>query len=276
MPQKCPLKVNRPKPRLYNRRLIRSGNVLELYEYGKPVMRGAVVHGSAFYGRANAPYTSAETKRENRAKIARRARETVRRTINANPQLDKFFTLTYAENLQDVPQARKEFDVFIKRLKRLHPHLQYVCVIVFQERGAIHFHLLCNLPYVVQSTLQSLWGHGIVHIQRPDNVDNIGAYMTKYMSKGNIDDRLVGHKCYTMSRGLKQPQEYTTEEEIEEALAAVENVKRVYTAEFESEYYGTIRYTQIICERQPQSPRRTTKPRNRWGAGGVPQYQQRK
>lgn len=111
MPQKCPLKVNRPKPRLYNRRLIRSGNVLELYEYGKPVMRGAVVHGSAFYGRANAPYTSAETKRENRAKIARRARETVRRTINANPQLDKFFTLTYAENLQDVPQARKEFDV---------------------------------------------------------------------------------------------------------------------------------------------------------------------
>ena len=169
MPQKCPLKVNRPKPRLYNRRLIRSGNVLELYEYGKPVMRGAVVHGSAFYGRANAPYTSAETKRENRAKIARRARETVRRTINANPQLDKFFTLTYAENLQDVAQSRKEFDVFIKRLKRLHPHLQYVCVIEFQQRGAIHFHLLCNLPYVEQRTLQSLWGHGIADIRRLDN-----------------------------------------------------------------------------------------------------------
>ena len=76
--------------------------------------------------------------------------------------------------------------------------------------------------------------------------------------------------------GSKAAEEYTTEEEIAESLAAVENVKRVYTAEFESEYYGTIRYTQIICERQPQSPRRTTKPRNRWGAGGVPQYQQRK
>lgn len=276
MPQKCPLKVNRPKPRLYNRRLIRSGNVLELYEYGKPVMRGAVVHGSAFYGRANAPYTSAETKRENRAKIARRARETVRRTINANPQLDKFFTLTYAENLQDVAQSRKEFDVFIKRLKRLHPHLQYVCVIEFQQRGAIHFHLLCNLPYVEQRTLQSLWGHGIVHIKRLDNVDNIGAYMTKYMSKGNLDERLIGFRCFSMSQNLKKPLELTDDDEIEEELAKLEGVKRSYTLSWESEYYSTIRYTQIICERQPQSPRRTTKPRNRWGAGGVPQYQQRK
>lgn len=275
MPQKCPLKVNRPKPRLYNRRLIRSGNVLELYEYGKPVMRGAVVHGSAFYGRANAPYTSAETKRENRAKIARRARETVRRTINANPQLNKFLTLTYAENMTDIDRSRKELDNFFKRLKRQFPRFAYVCVIEFQKRGAVHFHLLCNLPFVDVKALAEVWGHGFIKLNRIDNVDNVGAYVTKYMTKENMDERLIGYRSYSMSRGLNQPQEYTTEE-IEEALAAVENVKRVYTAEFESEYYGTIRYTQIICERQPQSPRRTTKPRNRWGAGGVPQYQQRK
>ena len=276
MPQKCPLKVNRPKPRLYNRRLIRSGNVLELYEYGKPVMRGAVVHGSAFYGRANAPYTSAETKQENRCKVGKRARQKVRRTINANPQLNKFLTLTYAENMTDIDRSRKELDNFFKRLNRQFPRFAYVCVIEFQKRGAVHFHLLCNLPFVDVKALAEVWGHGFIKLNRIDNVDNVGAYVTKYMTKENMDERLIGYRSYSMSRGLNQPQEYTTEEEIEEALAAVENVKRVYTAEFESEYYGTIRYTQIICERQPQSPRRTAKPRNRWGAGGVPQYQQRK
>lgn len=257
----------------YNRLLIHSGNVIELYEYEMPVLRGGTFSRK---GRANAPFTSDETKRDNRNKTAARGRTHVRRVVNANPQLNKFLTLTYAENMTDIDRSRKELDNFFKRLKRQFPRFAYVCVIEFQKRGAVHFHLLCNLPFVDVKALAEVWGHGFIKLNRIDNVDNVGAYVTKYMTKENMDERLIGYRSYSMSRGLNQPQEYTTEEEIEEALAAVENVKRVYTAEFESEYYGTIRYTQIICERQPQSPRRTTKPRNRWGAGGVPQYQQRK
>ena len=65
----------------YQRRLIRSGNVIELYDYEKPVIRGS----GARRGRANQAFTSKETKQENRSKTANRARAKVRRIINANP-----------------------------------------------------------------------------------------------------------------------------------------------------------------------------------------------
>lgn len=257
----------------YNRLLIHSGNVIELYEYEMPVLRGGTFSRK---GRANAPFTSDETKRDNRNKTAARARTHVRRVVNANPQLNKFLTLTYAENMTDIDRSRKELDNFFKRLKRQFPRFAYVCVIEFQKRGAVHFHLLCNLPFVDVKALAEVWGHGFIKLNRIDNVDNVGAYVTKYMTKENMDERLIGYRSYSMSRGLNQPQEVTNEEQINEALETLADVLRVVTSEYESEYYGTIRYTQIICERQPQSPRRTTKPRNRWGTGGVPQYQQRK
>lgn len=50
-----------------------------------------------------------------------------------------------------------------------------------------------------------------------------------------------------MSKGLNAPKEYTNEKDISEVLDNLENVKRVYTSEFESEYYGHVTYTQIIC-----------------------------
>lgn len=241
-------KLHTPKP--YNRRLIRAGNVIELYEYEKPVLRGGTFSRK---GRANAPYTSDETKLDNRTKTAARARRHVRRVINANPQLNKFLTLTYAENMTDIDLAHKGLDIFIKRLKRIFPRFAYVCVIEFQKRGAVHFHLLCNLPFVDVKALATVWGHGFIKLNRIDNVDNVGAYVTKYMTKESMDERLIGYRSYSMSRGLNHPQEVTNEEQINEELNALENVTRVYSAEFESEYYGTVHYTQIICRREAPS-----------------------
>ena len=251
----------------YQRRLIRSGNVIELCEYEKPVIRGS---GGARRGRANQALTSKETKQKNRSKTAARARAYVRRIINANPQLNKFLTLTYWENLQDVRQARKDFDVFIKRLKRIHPHLQFVCVIEFQKRGAVHFHLLCNLPYVDVNALAKLWGHGFIKLNRIDNVDNVGAYVTKYMTKESMDERLIGYRSYSMSRGLNMPQVYTDEKQIEAVLESIENVQRVQTSTYESEYYGTVRYMQIICRREAPSSQEVASRRQHGVQGRAP------
>ena len=224
-----------------------------------PVLRGGTFSRK---GRANAPFTSDETKRDNRNKTAARARTHVRRVVNANPQLNKFLTLTYAENMTDIDRARKELDNFFKRLKRQFPRFAYVCVIEFQKRGAVHFHLLCNLPFVDVKALAEVWGHGFIKLNRIDNVDNVGAYVTKYMTKENMDERLIGYRSYSMSRGLnqpqevtneEQPQEVTNEEQINEALETLADVLRVVTSEYESEYYGTVHYTQIICRREAPS-----------------------
>jgi hypothetical protein len=110
--------------------------------------------------------------------------------------------------------------------------------------------LLCNLPFVDVNALAHLWGHGFVKLNRIDNIDNVGAYVTKYMTKDSIDERLIGRKCYTMSRGLNQPVEMTNEKEITELLEGMADVVSVYNSEFESEHYGVVSYTQITLKRK--------------------------
>lgn len=249
---RIPFKIRQfNKKCVFNKKLIVSGNVLEMYEYEKPVVKG---FDTKHKGRANASFTSQETKKENRVKIAHRARSHVRRMVNANPQLNKFLTLTFAENLTDIEKARYEFDKFVKRVKTEIKTFQYVVVIEFQKRGAIHFHLLCNLPYVDSKKLAKIWGNGFIKINRIDHVDNVGAYVTKYMTKDNIDERLIGKKCYSMSKGLNEPKEYTDEKDVAEILENIESVKRVRSSEFDTEYYGKVRYTQIVCEKPLEVP----------------------
>lgn len=229
----------------YNRRMIISGNVLEKYNYERTIVQG---RSKKSIGRANQHKTSNEVKKINRSKTAFRAKTMIRRTANANADtLTKFFTLTFAKNITDIDIANYEFEKFVKRLKTVFCPLLYIKVIEFQKRGAIHFHLLCNLPFIEANKLSQIWGNGFVKINRIDNVDNIGAYLTKYMTKDNIDERLIGKKSYSMSKGLKKPVTITDEEEIEEIALSLENVTRVYTTAFDSEYLGKVEYTQIVC-----------------------------
>lgn len=237
----------------YKRKVIISGNVVEIYDYEKAVDKTCEQRK---VGRGNSSFTTEETKRENRKKVANRARNYVKRKANANPQLNKFLTLTYKENMTDVNKARKDFDKFVKRVKTRYKDFSYIAVPEFQKRGALHFHLLCNLPFVNVHELAQVWGYGYIKINRLDNVDNVGAYITKYMTKENIDERLIGRKCYSMSKGLNEPSIYTDETDIENILAHLETVKRINTYSYETEHYGEIRYTQIVCFGQIKKPRR--------------------
>lgn len=229
--------------RQFNRKMYISGNVVEIYDYEKPFLKGLACKS---VGRSNAPFTDETTKNENRKKVAARACALVRRTVNANPQLNKFLTITFAENVTDLDFAHYEFDKFVKRLKTRFGEFRYISVIEFQKRGAIHFHLLCNLPYVDVNELRTVWRNGFIKLNRIDNVDNVGAYVTKYMTKDNLDERLIGRKCYSMSKGLNKPQEYTDEEDIVEILDNLGSIKRIHHSSFETDYYGIVYYTQII------------------------------
>lgn len=239
--------------RQFNKRVIVSGKVLEFYEYENPICKGFAQKKA---GRGNSVHTSKEVKETNRRKTAQRARATVRRTANANPQLNKFLTLTYADNETNLTQARKDFDKFVKRVKTRYKDFQYLNVVEFQKRGAVHFHMLCNLPYVDVNEFSKVWGHGFIKVNRIDNVDNVGAYITKYMTKENVDARLAGRKCYSMSKGLQEADTFTDENEINDVLESLENVKRIHSSEFETEYYGIVRYTQVVCSKPIKSPRR--------------------
>ena len=233
-------------------RIIVSGNVVEITTYERGYFKN--YHEVKKIGRSS-KYTTDEDKALNREKVLQRARSRVRRLACANPQLNKFFTLTFADNITDLKYANNQFCNFIKRLNRyltkMHKDkVQYIAVVEFQERGAVHYHLLCNLPYISANKLQEIWKNGFVKINKIDDVDNVGAYVTKYMSKDNADERLIGNRCYFTSQGLQEPitiEDNEIETTIEHLLLSgdIELQKGPYKKTFDNEQLGSIEYTQL-------------------------------
>lgn len=191
---------------------------------------------------------SLEDKAVNRVKVLGRARRDLRRIINSNVEkYSKFLTLTFKDNVKDLDFANNEFKKFIKRLNYNYKiKVKYSAVIEFQKRGAIHYHcLLYNLTKKINvSELSRVWGNGFVKINAIEKVDNVGAYVCKYMTKTD-DDRLKGRKMYFNSRGLNKPLEIKEPD----IVSAVESSLQNQVPKFENIFlneYNNISYKQYI------------------------------
>ena len=226
--------------RSYKSRVVVSGDIVEVYDYSVPILEGYTVKTPSC-GRGSSADDG--DKLINRDKVLNRARRDLRRLVNTNIcDNSKFVTLTFADNVQDFKVANKEYMLFVKRLNYfLKSKVEYICVPEFQKRGAIHFHVvLFNVPYIDSNKLRELWGQGYVKINRIDNVDNVGAYICKYMSKDfDSDDRLKGKKCYFSSRKLNKPVEIKDENLVESVRNSLQADKLVYENEFKNDYNST-------------------------------------
>ncbi|HCZ3133819.1 TPA: hypothetical protein PI228_002681 [Staphylococcus aureus] len=185
-----------------------------------------------------------------------RSQKHLKRLINANigawgTEKAKFVTLTFKSNIKNHETANPEFKKFIMRLnyfvfKDKKARLKYTCCVERQTRGALHYHVVFyNLPYVKQKDLLKVWQKGkyggSLCVNAIDNVDNVGVYIAKYITK-EIEDmkmqflaenspefreglkssnnthlinkfsKLSAKKLYFSSRGLFQPEvEYTND-----------------------------------------------------------------
>lgn len=109
-----------------------------------------------------------------------------------------FVTLTYAENMQDTTRLYLDLNKFIKRLKyrfKDKSRIEYITVIEPQKRGAWHAHILIKFIdldkiYIPNALISSVWGLGFVNVQSiaKMSVDNLGAYLTAYLTDLPIDD----------------------------------------------------------------------------------------
>lgn len=229
--------------KVYNKIII-SGPIIEYVEYEKPYYKDYEILEEWKNRDIN---KNSQTSNDRSEYSLKRAKNEIRRLINANSDIfDKFISLTFGPNETDLDYCHYEFKKFIQRLKYRYPDLEYIVVVEFQKRGAVHYHMLSNLAYVRNSTLEKIWGHGFVWINRIDRVDNLGAYVTKYLRKDLNDERLKGRKCYFRSKGLKEPIIYTQKKEVD-ALAGslLQDLKPVYQNEFNSEYTGLTSYKQF-------------------------------
>lgn len=229
-----------------------SGNVTELYIYKIPVSYGYKDKGNTKGRRGVA---NPDDRERNREKVCRRAENNLRRIINTNyiKGDSRFITLTFKDNITDLKFANNEFTKFIKRFQRyLKYKLQYTVVIEFQKRGAIHYHtIFYNIPEKLDlPKCREIWGHGSFNCKRIDNVDNVGAYIVKYLSKNSNDKRLKGQKMYFNSRGLKKPVEIKEPDIVSALVGSLQNqvpkYENSYDIMYNDEIQNVVQYKQYI------------------------------
>ena len=121
-------------------------------------------------------------------------------------------TLTVAENRTeiDLDDVHRVLQFIAQRLKRVGSDFKYVAVKELQERGVIHYHVLCiySKPYVFPSSneVASSWKLGFVKITAPKlrlRLNAIVGYIGKYIGKGYDYDQLDVKKSFTASQ-IKQ------------------------------------------------------------------------
>lgn len=138
----------------------------------------------------------------NRERSSRRARTQVRRLAKFKG-LTVLLTLTYKEAVLDRDRMARDFDVFVKRVRRVIPGFEYVCVFERQKRGAWHAHIA--VPRVLShymhkgrlvrsyDLLRSMWRAvvgtyegmpgGNVDVSRNRRVNRSSAKLAAYLSK---------------------------------------------------------------------------------------------
>ena len=160
----------------------------------------------------------------NIARSARRAKTKVRRLCKARG-LTTMMTLTYRENMGDRARMGRDFDVFVKRIRRVIPDFTYLCVFEQQKRGAWHAHIA--VPRVLShylkkgvliksfDLLRSMWrgvvgaDNGNVDVSRRKRMGRssakLAAYMSKYITKGFGDGSPQGDSYRSSGRALPPP-----------------------------------------------------------------------
>lgn len=180
-----------------------------------------------------------------------RTRNMVRRLSLANfDNGSKFVTFTFAENVTDVKTANALWKLFILRMRYKYGKFKYMAVLEFQKRGAVHYHCMTDLPYIKKSELAEIWGNGFIKINRIEHVDNVGAYIVKYMTKDLFDERFVAQKAYQCSKGLNRP--VTLRDDLAEEIIHLYNLdakKTVYESSYTSEHHGKIHYKEYNLKR---------------------------
>lgn len=189
----------------YRKKYILMGNLIECYKYQTPVFIN-------FKKKLKNVKDENETlSRKDKARIWKkridsltRTRSNIRRIVNSNTDFSKFVTLTFAKNLCDLDKAHHEFKKFIQRLNWNYPDIKYLTVVEFQTRGAVHYHMIIN-KYIPNKKLSLIWKNGFVKINKIDKIENVGSYVSKYISKDISDSRLVGRKIYFCSKNVIKP-----------------------------------------------------------------------
>lgn len=236
---------------VYSHKIIECGNYYKVYNYNKrTTKKDKGVEKEKFYNIKKARLVVEETtetnKKEGRAppkqlkkielKNIYRSKAEMENLIKANESKFKtFITLTFKDDITDISEANKKFDIWRTKVKSIKRDFVYVCVPEFQKKRGkktghyvVHYHLLTNLEInenleiiipqknFSEKQLEEMteeqrkkcydvkyWSYGYSSVFNIENINVVG-YMSKYMTK-DIDNRLWGKRRYLASHNLTKP-----------------------------------------------------------------------
>ncbi len=232
----------------FNEKIIVSGKSVEISKSRQPSWRGYQVSRAKSEPQQLDAFEEQKRQELNKRLSYNRARTTIKRLVNANTEWTKFFTLTFAQNITDKKQANYLFNQFIKRLKYAIPDFSYLAVPERQKRGAIHYHLICNLPYVDFDWLRDLWGWGRLEVNDIRSVRKIGAYISKYLTKGASE---FCKKSFFCSRNIKKPIELIGFRADTFKKKFLVGVELIFQKQFYSEWTGIVDYSEYLLGFSP-------------------------
>lgn len=230
-------------------KIIQSGSLLEVFEYEKTPH---VVRRVSQKRRRGKRFPANKARRWDN--IAR-CRKNFIRLVSSNlsgKNPPSFFTFTFVE-CKSVEVAFREWSCFWVRMRKMFgAKLKFIVVPEFQKRGDVHFHsLIWGLDDDIVNnershrSIQNIWSYGYVDGISTDGNVALAGYMGKYMSKAMHDERLMGKKAYSASRGLVRPVSVSSETPSVEFLELLGfgKEKPEYTKEFNTDWLGRAVYS---------------------------------
>lgn len=191
-------------------KLVQTGNIIEVFRY----QRSPAICLPEVASRAANKRRGKRGLSKRRSDSINRAAVSFRRIVcgNLSKGAPDLLTLSMLD-IVDIRDAYKCYTKFGSRIRKSFGEaVAWIAVPEFQARGAVHFHILIwNLPrYVVESErdtrfIQNLWGWGYVDLISTDGSERLAYYLSKYLSKGMSDDRLIGVKAYSATRNIMRP-----------------------------------------------------------------------
>lgn len=181
-----------------------------------------------------------------------------------------FVTLTFAENIGSIKEANKRFKLWVNQVKRYYKkkgkEFYYLGTAEYQERGAVHYHLLTSIqagddvspmrkPIILfdKKTKKKkcidyydlkYWNDGystLYDLRVADDNFNVALYIVKYLYK-DIDSRFFGEKKVFHSYNLEKPTEIAMLSSNPVYLIADSYIKEKGYNRTEYDYQPTIPY----------------------------------
>lgn len=230
-------------------KVVVSGENVEIYYYSCPINCNSKSHKKTEKIKTNECIEENEKRLDN----LYRARLNVRRIVWSNfTKYSKFITLTYADTVLDKKKVKRDITTFVQAMRRKGYEMKYLYVMEHQKerglkegnKGSLHVHMLLFVDrFIPYDIVHDCWKHGMIDIKKIDDVKNMGAYVSKYITKDTVAD--FGNRCYSCSLGLERPQQerfytlgYSDNNINVQPSDIIENIDVTYSSQFRHDFFN--------------------------------------